>query len=105
MIAIIEGYMFEKIRDKFFSTVQAVLKQKNHQEILETTKSKTNKIVIDAEIEAQSKWVKEALHKREQEFKEQRPPKELTQEKEAFRLRMYQTTKQQKENPEKTLEK
>lgn len=94
----------ERIKESFFRRVNRLIEFTTKEQI-EDVKEQTNKVLTDAELEIQSKWVKDTLLKREEKLQKQRPAKELSKEKEAFRLRMYQATMKRSHETENTLEK
>ena len=79
------------VRDSFFKKVEKWLHY-GPKDLTKDTSLKANKILNDAEIEKQKEWINEVLRKRELEIEKTRPPKDIRNAKEEFRLKMYQAT-------------
>lgn len=93
--------MFSKIRDKFFNAIETILRGQSSKEIAEQTKSQTERIIIEAKLDAQKQWVKDTLSERQKDIDiQQESTKDIQKEKELFRMRMYQATSSLKKDSE-----
>ena len=93
--------MFDKIRDMFACAVHTLLTGQTEEEIAKDTTDKTNKVLLDVGLQEQIHWVNETLRKRQEEIDKTLPPKELREEKDNFRGRIYQASKAKEEKKNK----
>lgn len=91
------------LRENISLKIHKGLQGLNLSEHIEDTKSKTKRIVTEAEIEAQAQKLKNVLAERECEFdKRLASSRELRNEKSMFRQRMYKAIQQREKFQEKT---
>lgn len=87
----------QNMRDSIFRKIEKVLSIRP-KDIQEEVKVKTNKLIIDAEIEAQREWITKTLEERQLKIDKNKPTQEIINEKDEFRRQIYQATKSQEQN-------
>ena len=98
--------MFEKMRNKFFYYVEKILKGERPDDLVENTKNKANKLIIDHNTSTQTQKINEKLKHRQAEIDMKNlSSHDIWKEKDQFRQKIYQTTSQQTKQSENTFEK